>query len=71
MSGKNQYRFTTCGGMIIVFAIIAYVINYTTPTSSSYAYIYVVGPIFLLIGVVALIIGIIIDLAIKKKSTKV
>ena len=67
MKEKQKFRFTNCGVMLIIFCIIAYVINFVMPTSSSWAYIYVVGPIFFLIGVVVLIIGIIVDAARKKK----
>ncbi len=68
MKEKKKLSVTYCGGMIIMFAIIAYAINFVMPTSSSWAYIYVVGPVFFLLGVVVLILGIIIDAAKKKNQ---
>ena len=51
---------TNCGVMLIIFAFIAYFINLSAPISSSWAYIYVVGPIVLGLGVVVLVIGLLI-----------
>lgn len=65
---KQKISIAYCGGMIMMFALIAYVINFSMPTSSSYAYIGIVGPIFPLIGVVILVIGLIIKAAKKKQQ---
>ena len=69
---KKNRRFSIafCGGMIMIFAIIAYFINITTPTSSSYAYITVVGPVFFLIGFVIFIIGLVIGIIISQVKKK-
>ncbi|NVM37250.1 MAG: hypothetical protein HWN81_16760 [Candidatus Lokiarchaeota archaeon] len=50
-------KIETCGVTMVLCGIAGYIVNFTVPTSSSWAYIYLLGPIMIAIGVIVSIIG--------------
>jgi len=50
-------KVANCGLTIILCGIMGYIVNFIVPTQSSWAYLYLLGPIIIIFGVIVLIIG--------------
>ncbi|MFW9972940.1 MAG: zinc ribbon domain-containing protein, partial [Candidatus Odinarchaeota archaeon] len=49
--------------------IAGYIVNFIMPTSSSWAYLFLLGPIIIIIGLIISIVGAITGAVVKNKST--
>ena len=63
-------KVANCGITIIFCGIGGYFVNFIMPTSSSWAYLYLLGPIIIIVGVVISIIGAISGVSVKSTATE-
>jgi len=50
-------KVVNCGITILFCGIAGYIVNFIYPVDSSWAYLYLLGPIILLVGLIVAIIG--------------